>query len=48
MIYDYIREHGTLTDGLINDTSIIGHWCFIPEKRACEMMEADMSLVFGD
>ena len=48
MIYDYIREHGTLTDGLINEPSVIGHWCFIPEKRACEMMEADMSLVFGD
>ena len=46
MVYEYIKEHGTIDPVLIGDRSVIGEWHFVPEKLVAPMMAADMDLLF--
>ena len=47
LIYQYIKEHGTIDAALIRDRSLLGEWHFVPEKLVDPMLEADMELIFG-
>ncbi len=47
LIYQYIKEHGTIDAALIRDHSLLGEWHFVPEKLVNPMLEADMELIFG-
>jgi 2',3'-cyclic-nucleotide 2'-phosphodiesterase/3'-nucleotidase len=47
MIYQFIKEHGTIDAALINDRTLLGEWHFVPEKLVGPMLEADMNLIFG-
>jgi len=46
MIYQFIKEHGTIDAALVGDPAVIGSWHFVPEKLAVPMLAADMSLIF--
>lgn len=46
LVYDAVREAGTLTGDNIVDPELLGTWKFIPEDMAARMLEKDMSLVF--
>ena len=48
LIYDAIKEAGTLSADAVSDRSRLGSWSFVPEKVAGPMLEKDMELVFGD
>ena len=47
MIYQFIKEHGTIDAALINNRTLLGEWHFVPEKLVNPMLEADMNLIFG-
>lgn len=46
LIYQYIKEKGTVTPGMVNDASVLGSWKFVPEDVVSPLMEKDMDLVF--
>ena len=48
MIYDYLKEHGSIDPDVISDPSVIGHWEFVPANVAGPSIARDMRLVFGD
>ena len=46
MVYQFVKQHGTLDVALISDRNLLGEWHFVPEKLVAPMMDADMKLVF--
>jgi len=46
MVYQYFKEHGTLTSELVGDGSLIGSWKFVPEKTVDPLMAEDLRLLF--
>ena len=47
LIYDYIKEAGTVDTASVSDPALVGRWSFVPEKLAAPALEADMKLLFG-
>lgn len=47
ILYDYLVEHGEIDSAAISDTSVIGQWRFIPEKKAQAALTRDMELLFS-
>lgn len=47
ILYDYLVEHGEIDSATISDPSVIGHWRFIPEKKAQAALTRDMELLFS-
>ena len=47
MIYDYLKEHGSIDPVAIGDPSVIGHWEFVPAEVASPAISRDMALLFG-
>ena len=47
LIYDYIKEAGTVDPASVSDPALVGRWSFVPEKLAAPALEADMKLLFG-
>lgn len=47
LIYEYLKEHGTITSELINNPAVIGHWEFVPENIVKPGLEMDKALLFG-
>lgn len=46
MVYQFVKQHGTLDVALISDRKLLGEWHFVPEKLVAPLMDADMKLVF--
>ncbi|MBQ9659867.1 MAG: bifunctional metallophosphatase/5'-nucleotidase [Bacteroidales bacterium] len=46
LIYQYFKENGTVSAGMVGNPAVIGSWRFVPEKKAAPMFEADMNLIF--
>ncbi|MGM9735026.1 MAG: bifunctional metallophosphatase/5'-nucleotidase [Candidatus Cryptobacteroides sp.] len=46
ILYDYIQANGSLTEKLIGNPDVIGHWEFVPSALAQKMLDADMDLLF--
>ena len=46
MLYQFIKELGTVDPVLIGDRSVIGEWRFVPERIVAPKMAADMDLLF--
>lgn len=46
MVYEYIKEKGTVTPETVGDRKLIGEWRFVPEKAAADKIAADLKLVF--
>ena len=47
MIYDYLKEHGSIDPAVIGDPEVIGHWEFVPAAVARPAIARDMTLLFG-
>ena len=48
MIYDYLKEHGSIDPAVVGDPAVIGHWEFVPASVAAPAVARDMRLLFGD
>jgi len=48
ILYDYLKEHGTIESKAIGNPGLIGSWKFIPEKIANPALKTDYSLLFGE
>ena len=48
LLYDYLKEHGSIESDVIGDPSVIGTWKFIPEKMAGPALKTDLALLFGN
>ena len=48
ILFDYLKEHGTIDPALIGNPAVIGTWKFIPEKLAGPALARDLRLLFGD
>ncbi|MBP5637115.1 MAG: bifunctional metallophosphatase/5'-nucleotidase [Bacteroidales bacterium] len=48
ILYNYLKEHGSIDLDSISDYSRIGSWSFVPENIARPAIERDMKLVFGE
>ena len=48
MIYDYLKEHGSIDPAAIGDPEVVGHWEFVPANVARPAIARDMTLLFGD
>ncbi len=46
ILYDYLKENGTIDPEKINDSAVIGRWSFIPESLAEKALDRDMDLLF--
>jgi len=46
ILYDYLRENGSIDPEVIGNPKVIGHWAFVPEKLVAPAMDRDMSLLF--
>ncbi|MBO4434551.1 MAG: bifunctional metallophosphatase/5'-nucleotidase [Bacteroidales bacterium] len=48
ILYDYIKENGSVELERISDPAVIGSWSFVPENIAAPSIERDMKLIFGE
>ena len=46
LVYQFIKDRGTLTAGAVSDSSLLGGWSFVPSPAAQEAIDADMKLLF--
>ncbi len=47
LLYDYLKENGSIDPEETGDTSVIGSWKFVPESIAAPAIDRDMKLLFG-
>ena len=47
ILYDYLKENGSIDPEVIGDPKVIGSWRFVPEKLAVPALKADLALLFG-
>lgn len=48
ILYDYLQANGAIDPEKTGDTSVLGHWEFIPADKAKAAIAKDMLLLFGD
>lgn len=46
LVYDYFKEHGTVTPELVGRPEVIGRWYFTPNPLAETVLHQDMRLLF--
>ena len=46
LLYDYLVKNGSIDPAKINDPAVIGHWEFVPLKKARKALDRDMALIF--
>ena len=46
LLYAFLQKYGTISEELISNPSIIGHWSFVPSALAARQLDSDMALVF--
>ena len=46
LLYDYLVKNGSIDPAKINDSAVIGHWEFVPQKKARKALDRDMALIF--
>ncbi|MBR4775219.1 MAG: bifunctional metallophosphatase/5'-nucleotidase [Bacteroidales bacterium] len=47
ILFDYLKENGSIDPEVISDPKVIGSWKFVPEKVANSALQADLTLLFG-
>ncbi|MBP3203076.1 MAG: bifunctional metallophosphatase/5'-nucleotidase [Bacteroidales bacterium] len=47
LLYDYLKENGSIDPEVIGRPSVIGTWSFAPAAIAAPALKADMQLLFG-
>ena len=48
LMYEYLKENGSINPEVTGDPKVIGHWEFIPEDIAKAGIAADMQLLYGN
>ena len=48
ILYNYLKEYGSIEQARISDPAVIGSWSFVPENIAKPAIDRDMKLVFGE
>ena len=48
ILYDYLKEHGSIDPAVVGDPAVIGSWRFVPEKLAGPAVKRDMQLIFDE
>lgn len=48
ILYNYLKENGSIERARISNPAVIGSWSFVPESIARPAIEQDMKLVFGE
>lgn len=46
LLYDYLKENGSIDPVVIGDRKVLGSWSFVPEKVVKPAMDKDMALLF--
>ena len=46
LLYDYLRERGTIDPAVTGDPSVIGSWRFVPDRTTPRALKRDMDLLF--
>ena len=46
ILYDYLKENGSIDPAVIGDPKVIGGWKFVPEAMAEKALDNDMALLF--
>ena len=46
ILYDYLKENGSIDPAVIGDPEVIGSWKFVPEDMAEKALDRDMALLF--
>ena len=46
ILYDYLKENGSIDPEVIGDPKVIGSWKFVPENLANPALKADLALLF--
>ena len=47
ILYDYLKENGSIDPEVVGDTKFIGAWRFVPENIAVPAIQSDLALLFG-
>ena len=47
ILYDYLKEKGSIDPAVVGDPKIIGSWRFVPERIAAPAVRSDLTLLFG-
>ena len=47
ILFDYLKENGSIDPEVISDSKVIGSWKFVPEKLANTALKSDLALLFG-
>ena len=48
ILYNYLKQNGSIELARISDPAVIGSWSFVPENIARPAIDHDMKLVFGE
>ena len=48
ILYNYLKENGSIERARICNPAVIGSWSFVPESIAAPAIDQDMKLVFGE
>ena len=46
ILYDYLKENGSIDPAVIGNPKVIGSWKFVPETIAEKALDRDMALLF--
>ena len=46
ILYDYLKENGSIDPAVIGNPNVIGSWKFVPENIAEKALDRDMALLF--
>jgi 2',3'-cyclic-nucleotide 2'-phosphodiesterase/3'-nucleotidase len=47
ILYDYLKEKGSIDPAVVGDPKFIGSWRFVPERIAAPAVRSDLTLLFG-
>ena len=47
LLYDYLLKNKVISSEVVGNSSVIGSWKFVPEKKATPALVADMALLFN-
>ena len=46
LLYDYLKENGSIDPEVIGNPDVIGGWKFVPESLARKSLQSDMAKLF--
>ena len=47
LLNDYIEDNSPVDHAMVSDPHVIGHWSFVPERKASKALDEDIALLFN-